>query len=39
MIHLIENHVSGNLGDSNYIIENAIRFVRELQKEPIREYE
>ena len=45
MIYLIKSHVSGNISVSNPIIENVIRFVRELQivsefqKEPIREYE
>lgn len=48
MICLIKSHVTGNLNNLNVsdpIIEDAIRFVRELQivnelqNEPIREYE
>jgi len=50
MICLIKSHVTGNLNNLNLnvsdpIIEDAIRFVRELQivnelqNEPIREYE
>ena len=44
MIYLIKNHVTDNLSVSDPIIEDAIRFVRELrivselQNEPIREY-
>ena len=29
MIYLIKSHVTDNLGDSDHIIENAIRFVKD----------